>query len=165
MGLDPLSLQAQVSREALNPLLALVALGTMAQAAPPSPELGLFAEALTSLSRRYLDLREPQDPLGLPPGYVEFLYDPRMPQRGSTNFQQVLAAHLPALEVAEADEAAAEAATRTYEQSISALTDELREIDLQAQTRLVQLAARWVDRRRSPTWQIAEAPPANWRKR
>jgi hypothetical protein len=136
-GIDPLTLQGEVAREAVNLLLALVALGTIekAQAAPPSPELGLFAEAVTALARRYLALREPQDPLGLPPGYVEFLYDPRMPARGSTNYQQVLAAHLPELEVAELDEQSAETALRNYEQSISALTDELREIDLQTHFR------------------------------
>jgi hypothetical protein len=139
---DPAALQQALSRDAVNLLVALVALGTIEQAqdAPATPELGLFAESLTALSRRFGELQDTIDPFGLPLGYVEFLYDPLMagPDR-STNFQQVLAAHSIDLAAAENDEAAAEAAVRTYDSDVDALAQELDNLALDTDARLVDL--------------------------
>ncbi len=136
------ALRAQLHADALRLLVGLVALSVVEQAqdAPPTPELGLFAEALTELGQRSLELSEPVDPLGIPEGFVEFLYDPLMagPDR-ATNFQQVFVAHQPELAAAAAAEEEARVAVRQYDADLDALGTQLEAIDRQIASRLIQI--------------------------
>lgn len=131
-----------IHAQSLDLLLGLVALSIVeqGQAAPASPELGLFAQALTDLGRRSLQAGETIDPLGLPSNFVPFLFDPTRVGPGSaTNFEQTLAAYRVDVMSAVADEAAAAGALHEYEQNEDALRRELNQIDDQVRLRLIAI--------------------------
>ncbi|MFH0900459.1 MAG: hypothetical protein V2A73_07505 [Pseudomonadota bacterium] len=141
VGVDVQTLRQEMSIEALNLQLAVVVLAAIeqAQAAPASPELGLFVEALTALGKKYIGLSETTDPLGLPPGYVEFTYDPLRTSHGSTNYEQVLDSHLAELAAAEKDEADALDTSRSFDTSVNDLMRELDENRRSVNSRLVSI--------------------------
>src|SRR5262249_32215291 len=138
-GIDHAQVRVEIAKGEENLLLALVAIGEIARAteAPESPELGLLASSLDELSQAYGALGPNEDPLGLPQGYVEFLYDPQMmsPDR-ATNFQFVLASHMQELSAALADEHDAESSVRAVDGSVAAMTSALRSLALDTSARL-----------------------------
>lgn len=115
---------SQINAEAPALLVTLVTLSAIEveQSAPALPEVESFADAMTRMGRRALEATEPADVLGLPSGYIPFIYDPSMagPER-STNFLQVLANHQSEVDDAVASEQAARAAVRDYDQTIEQL--------------------------------------------
>lgn len=128
----------QIHAQALDLVLGLVALSTIeqAQTAPPSPELGLFAEALTDLGRRSLQAGERIDPLGVPSTFVPFVYRATDP---GTNFEQTLSGYRTHIMTATTDELAARAAIHEYEQNEDALRRELNSIGDQIRNRLTAI--------------------------
>ncbi|MDX2087900.1 MAG: hypothetical protein SFX73_08625 [Kofleriaceae bacterium] len=118
----------ELHAQALDLLLGLVALSTIerAEEAPASPELGLFAEALTELGRRSLQAGERIDPLGLPAGFVPFVYEPSA--MGANNYDQVSALFMPIIATAVAEESAATGAVRAFESSEDSLRRELESV-------------------------------------
>lgn len=125
-AVDTDALRAELGQDALQLQVLLATLSTVEeeQRAPESPEIGLFAESLTRISNRFLQLDEEQ-PFGIPEGFVEFLFDPASPAAGSTNFEQVLAARRPLVTTAIAAEETAEASVRAFDDRIEALEEEL----------------------------------------
>jgi hypothetical protein len=124
----------ELHAQALDLLLGLVALSTIerAEEAPASPELGLFAEALTDLGRRSLQAGERIDPLGLPAGFVPFVYEPTSM---SSNYEQVSALFAPIIATAVTDEMVADSAVRAFEVNEEQLRRELDAVADQAASR------------------------------
>ena len=141
-GADITVVRERLHGDAMRLLVALVALSTieLAQEAPSSPELGLFAEALTELGRRSLELSDGVDPLGIPRGFVEFLYDPSMagPDR-ATNFQQVLRAHEREVADAVVSEERAAGAVRDFDARVEAIVRAVSDAGRQIDGRLIQI--------------------------
>lgn len=120
----------EVHTDALDLLLTLVALSAIesAQLAPPSPELGLFADALTALGQRSSQAQPSVNPLGLPDEFVPFVFNPARVGSAPTNFEQVLADTAADVSAAVAAETAARAAAREYELAVSMLEHELEQV-------------------------------------
>ncbi len=120
-------------------LMGMMVLDRMAdaQSAPNRPEFQIMQRGFEGMAFRLVNMAEGSDPMGLPPGFVEFLYDPLMAgPGGATNFQQVLAARQAAIDASALAETDAIAASRDYDNQVTALQTELediaREADLQA---------------------------------
>ena len=129
----------QIHADALELLLTSVSLAMVeqGQSAPPTPELGLFAEALTDLGRRSLQAGERIDPLGLPPTAIPFVYDAAGASAGlSTNFQQVMSLYANDITQAASDETAARSASREFELSEEQLRRELVAISVETDRQL-----------------------------
>lgn len=125
-AVDTDTLRIELGQDALQLQLLLATLATIEelQRAPETPEIGLFAESLTRISNRFLQLDQEQ-PFGIPEGFVEFLFDPANPIGGGTNFEQVLAARRPIVTTAITAEETAESSVRIFDERVEALEDEL----------------------------------------
>ena len=139
------ALQARTQVDALVHLTQLAALSAIeeAQGAVPSPELGLFDDALTRLGRQFSLFEGDRDVLGIPEGQVVFVYDHlNAGSRGNTNFEQVLASKTGSFGVLGAAlkaEAEAIAATRDFDSNVNAMEIELSELAIVSEGRLAAL--------------------------
>lgn len=131
----------EIHSRAVELLITLIALSTIEheQAAPPSAELGLFAETLTELGRRSLEAGEQVDPLGVPSTFIPFIFDPTRTSTGSTNFEQVLSAYSTAVNVAVTDQMSARTAVHDFEETEATLRNELNMVGDQIRTQLIAL--------------------------
>lgn len=150
-GLVPKSqLQDGLWHDGVTLVASLAVLSTIeqAQAAPPTPELGTLAEALTATSRHFIEVQEGVQAYGVPEGYVPFIYDPLRPE--PTNFEQNLHEANVAIATAVTAETAAQAATRDYEQQLDMLKTQLQDVNLQHQHQLGLLCGFRMDQPTQP---------------
>ncbi len=148
---DRSDLRARTQVDALVHLTQLAALSAIeeAQEAVPSPELGLFDDALTRLGRQFSLFDGDRDVLGIPKGQVVFVYDHlNAGSRGNTNYEQVLASKTGSFGVlgaALSAEAEAEAATRAFDTNVNAMEIELSELAIVSESRLAALCGNGYD--------------------
>ncbi len=145
------SLRANTQVDAVVHLTQLAALSAIeeAQGAVPSPELGLFDDALTRFGRQFSLFDGGRDVLGIPEGQVVFVYDHlNAGSRGNTNYEQVLASKTGSfgvLSAATTAEAEAQAATRAFDTNVDAMESQVLELAIVSQSRLAALCGNGYD--------------------
>lgn len=133
------ALRDQIAKTGLANLSVLVTLATIAEAeqAPTLPELALLSNAVSKTGQLFLETNAEAPILGVPRGFVPFIYDPL--RAGATNFDQNLDEAQVAIAASLAADQTANDATKDFEQQVNTLTSEINALNSNHRGRLVSI--------------------------
>lgn len=133
------ALRDRIARTGLSTLATMITVSTIAAAegAPELPELSLLEQSVTRTGRVFLETHADAPMLGVPSGFVPFIFDPT--RAGATNFEQNLAQANSAIMAAVAAEGTAVMSTRAFDDQVATLTNQITMLNSTHQSRLLAL--------------------------
>jgi len=133
------ALREDIAKSGIANLSVLVALSVIAESeqAPVLPELSLLSSSVSKTGQLFLETHADAPILGVPRGFVPFIYDPQ--RQGPTNFDQNLDEAEVAIGASVAADQVAANATRDFDQQVNSLVTEINNLNSSHRSRLVSI--------------------------